>query len=61
MNICGYLFLQFLANLSQFFSMKIALFSFLLKYKSPQYIPDIKSTNICLLELVNIVKLFWKD
>ena len=30
-NICGDLFLQFLANLLQFFSMKIDLFSFLLR------------------------------
>ena len=58
MNICGYLSLQFLANLSQLFSMKIALFSFLLKYKSTQNMPDIKYLSP---KLVYIVKLFCKD
>ena len=57
-NIHGYLFLQFLANLSQLFSMKLALFSFLFKNKSTQNMPDIKSAKICPLKLVNIVKLF---
>ena len=57
MNIRGYLFLQFLANLPKKFSMKIALFSLLLKNKFTQSMPDIKSTNICPLKL-NIVKLF---
>ena len=57
-NVCGNLFLQFFANLSQFFSMKIAFFSYLLKHESTKNMPETNPQKICLLKLVNIVKLF---
>ena len=46
-----------LANLPHSFSMKVALFSFLLKNKSTQNMTDIKSA-ICILKLENIFKAF---
>ena len=57
-NVCGNLFLQFFANLSQFFSMKIAFFSYLLKHESTKNMPETNPQKICLRKLVNIVKLF---
>ena len=58
MNIRGYLFLQFLANLPKNIFHEDCLILILLKNKFTQNMPDVKSANSCPLKLKNIVKLF---